>query len=73
MDRDVWMMAASLLGRHGMDALVFVNNKLMELNRWYVEGAFREDDAAAMNFWRETGKAILAIVETEPSGPHSIN
>ena len=73
MDRDVWIMAASLLSRHGMDALVVVNERVTELNRWYVEGAFREHDAAAMRFWRQTGKAILEIVETRPSGPHGVN
>lgn len=73
MRRNAWIMAASLIERHGMDALTVVSQKLNELNLSHLSGTFADGDAAAMRFCRETGVAALAIVQPEPSGPYSVN
>lgn len=73
MHRNAWIMAASLIARHGMDALTVVSEKLYELNRCYVAGSFGDEDAASMTLWREIGAAVLAITNNEPSGAYSVN
>jgi hypothetical protein len=72
MDRDAWIMAASLLGRHGTEALAMVSEQLEALAR-AVQMSRNAEDAELLTFWRQTAQAILAIVEREPAGPHSVN
>jgi hypothetical protein len=31
------------------------------------------EDMELLKFWRQTGQAMLAIVEKEPAGLHSVN
>jgi hypothetical protein len=72
MDRDAWIMAASLLDRHGVEALSVVSRQLEVLTR-AVQMLRGADDMEMLMFWRQTAQAMLAIVEKEPAGPHSVN
>jgi hypothetical protein len=72
MERDAWVMAASLLDQLGTEALAAVSRKLDALER-AVNATWSPDDAAALVFWRETGKALIAILDAKPAGPHSVN
>ena len=71
MDRDAWIMAALLLQHHGADALAVAIEKLETLER-AVQSSWSADNAALLMFWRQTGQAMLAIVE-KPVGPHSMH
>jgi hypothetical protein len=70
MDRDAWIMAASLLRRHGADALALVIEKVDALEG-ATQSSWSADNAAPLMFWRQTGQAMLAIVEMKPVGPHN--
>jgi hypothetical protein len=72
MDRNAWIMAASLLDRHGVEAAAVVCAQLATLHR-LVELEARAEDIALLGFWRQTAQALLTIVEAEPAGPHSLH
>jgi hypothetical protein len=71
-DRDVWLLAARLLDRHGEEALDVVSVQLAALQR-LVELKSNAEDVALLTFWRETAHAMLAIFAAKPAGPHSLN
>jgi len=64
-------MAAALLRRHGADGLAVVIAKVEALER-DVRSSWSADNVALLMLWRQTGHALLAIVE-KPVGPHSIH
>jgi hypothetical protein len=72
MDRDAWIMASSLLDRHGVEALSVVSHQLAVLTRT-VQMLKNAEDIELLMFWRQTAQAMLAILEKEPAGPHSVN
>jgi hypothetical protein len=72
MDRDAWIMAASLLDRQGVEALSAVSQQLEVLTR-AVQMLRSAEDMELLMFWRQTAQAMLAILEKEPAGPHSVN
>jgi hypothetical protein len=72
MDRDAWLLAVSLLGRHGGEAAAVVCIQLATLRR-LVELNRSADDAAMLRFWQQTGKALIAIVAPRRAGPHGSN
>jgi hypothetical protein len=72
MDRDAWIMASSLLDRHGVEALSVVSHQLAVLTRT-VQMLRNAEDTELLMFWRQTAQAMLAIVEKEPAGPYSVN
>jgi hypothetical protein len=72
MDRDAWIMASSLLDRHGVEALSVVSHQLAVLTR-AVQMLRNAEDMELLMFWRQTAQAMLAIVEKEPAGPHCVN
>jgi hypothetical protein len=72
MDRDAWLMAASLLEEHGKEAAAIVCAQIVTLHRT-VEAMPNAEDAALLRFWAETGEALLAIIEAKPAGRHSLN
>jgi hypothetical protein len=72
MDRDAWIMAASLLDRHGVEALSVVSHQLEVLTR-AVQMLRSAEDMELLMFWRQTAQAMLAILEKEPAGPHCVN
>jgi hypothetical protein len=71
MDRKAWIMAAALLHRHGADGLAVVIEKVEALER-EVRSSWSADNAALLVLWRQTGHAMLAIVE-KPVGPYGIH
>jgi hypothetical protein len=72
MDRDAWIMAASLLDEHGKEAATIICAQISVLHRT-VEAMPNAEDAALLRFWVETGEALLAILEAKPAGRHSLN
>jgi hypothetical protein len=72
MDRDAWIMAASLLDRQGVEALSVVSHQLAVLTR-AVQMLRSAEDMELLMFWRQTAQAMLAILEKEPAGPHCVN
>jgi hypothetical protein len=72
MDREPWLMAASLLDQHGKEAAAVICAQIVVLHRT-VEAMPNTEDAALLRFWVETGEALLAIVETKPAGRQSVN
>jgi len=72
MDRDAWIMASSLLDLHGVEALSVVSHQLAVLTR-AVQMLKSAEDMELLMFWRQTAQAMLAILEKEPAGPHSVN
>jgi hypothetical protein len=71
-DRDAWIMAATLLDRHGVEALAVVHDRLEALGH-AVQSSWNADDADLLAFWRQIARAILAIVDKEPAGPQSVH
>jgi hypothetical protein len=72
MDRDAWIMAASLLDHHGVEALSVISRQLEVLTR-AVQMLKSAEDIELLRFWRQTAQAMLAIVEKEPAGPLGVN
>jgi hypothetical protein len=72
MERNAWKMAASLLDRHGVEALAVVSHQLAVLTR-AVQMLRNAEDIELLMFWRQTAQAMLAILEKEPEGPHCVN
>jgi hypothetical protein len=72
MDRNAWIVAASLLDRHGAEALAVVSHQLEVLTR-AVQMLKSAEDIELLRFWRQTAQAMLAILEKEPAGPHCVN
>ena len=72
MDREPWLLASTLLARHGEEALDVVSVQLATLQR-LVELKPNADDVALLKFWRETAHAMLSIFAAKPAGPHSFN
>jgi hypothetical protein len=72
MDRDAWIMASTLLARHGEAALDVLSVQLAALQR-LVELKPSADDVAMLKFWRETAHAMLSIFAAKPPGQHSVN
>jgi hypothetical protein len=72
MDRNAWIMAASLLDCHGVEALSVISRQLEVLTR-AVQMLKKAEDIELLMFWRQTAQAMLAIVEKEPAGPRSVN
>jgi hypothetical protein len=62
-------MAASLLDRHGDEALGMVSVQIAALHR-LVRESLNAEDMALLRFWRQTGEAMLAIVAAKPAGPY---
>jgi len=71
MDRDAWLMASSLLDRHGKEAAAIICAQVAVLHR-VVEVMPNAEDAAMLRFWVETGEALLAIVEAKLTGARGI-
>ena len=69
MHRDAWLMAVSLLARHGDKAAAVICAQLATLHR-LVQLHPSAEDRAMLRFWRQTGEALIAIVELEPPGPY---
>jgi hypothetical protein len=72
MDRNAWLLAATLLALHGESALDAVSVQLATLQR-LVELKRDAEDAALLKFWRETAHAMLSIFAAKPAGPQSVN
>jgi hypothetical protein len=72
MDRDAWLMAASLLDQHGKEAAAIICAQIAVLHR-VVEAMPNAEDAALLRFWVETGEALLAIVNAKPAGAQRVN
>jgi hypothetical protein len=72
MDRDAWIMAASLLDQHGKEAAAIICAQIAVLHRT-VEAMPNAEDATMLRFWLETGEALLAILEAKPAGPQCVN
>lgn len=72
MDRDAWLLAVSLLARHGDEAAAVICAQLATLHR-LVELNHSPEDRAMLRFWRQTGEALIAIVEPKPEGAHALN
>jgi hypothetical protein len=69
MDRDAWIMAASLLACYGEAALDVVSVQLAALHR-IVQMSWNADDAALLKFWRETAHAMLTISSAKSAGSY---
>jgi len=72
MDHKPWLMAVSLLARHGDEAAAVICLQLATLHR-LVQLNQSAEDRAMLRFWRRTGEALVAIVEPEPARPHGLN
>jgi hypothetical protein len=72
MNRDPWLLAVSMLARHGGEAAEVICVQLATLHR-LVELHPSVEDRAMLRFWRQTGKALIAIVEPRPGTPQPIN
>jgi hypothetical protein len=72
MDCDAWLMAVSLLARHGGEAAAVICLQLATLHR-LVELKQSAEDRAMLRFWRQTGEALIALVEPETAGPHGLH
>jgi hypothetical protein len=72
MDRNAWIMASALLAWHGEAALDLVSVQLAALHR-VVQLSCSADDAALLEFWRETAHAMLSIFAAKQAGSHSLN
>jgi hypothetical protein len=72
MDREAWILAATLLDRHGIEALAVVHDRLEALGRT-LQTSWNADDAALLKLWRQIAQAILAILDREPAGPQTVH
>ncbi len=72
MDRRPWLMAVSMLARHGGEAAEATFLQLATLHR-LVKLNQSAEDAAMLRFCQQTGKALIAIVAPRRAGPRSLN
>ncbi len=72
MDRQPWLMAVSMLARHGGEAVEATFLQLATLHR-LVQLNPNPEDRAMLRFWQQTGKALIAIVEAKRAGSHGSN
>ena len=66
MERGVWLLAAFMVHKYGADAPVHVERRLAEMQQ-------QRESMAHMVVWCQIARAVLAIIEPEPDGPHSVH
>jgi hypothetical protein len=66
MERDAWIIAALMVGKHGFDAADAVADRLAALER---EDA--EDERLLL--WCQIGEAVLAIVRPQPAPREAVH
>jgi hypothetical protein len=66
MERGIWLLAAFMVHKHGPDALVHVERRLAAMQQ-------QRDSKAHIAVWCQVARAVLAIIEAEPAGPHSVH
>jgi hypothetical protein len=66
MERGIGLLAAFMVHKHGHDALVHVERRLVEMQH-------QRDSRAHIEVWCQIARAVLAIMEPEPAGPYSLN
>jgi len=66
MERGIWLFAAFMVNKHGPDALVQVERRLVEMQQ-------QRDSRAHIEVWCQIARAVLEIVEPEPHGPQSVH
>ena len=66
MERDVWIMAAWLVGRHGFDAAVAVADKLEALEHDCAE-------QAKLLLWLHVREAVLELMRRQPAPSEAVH
>jgi hypothetical protein len=66
MERGIWLLAAFMVHKHGLDALLHVERRLVEMQQ-------QRDSKAHIAVWCQIARAVLAIMDPEPAGRHSLN
>ena len=66
MDRDTWLTAALMVGKHGADAFDIVESKLKKMRRDGVD----EDH---FRYWCWIARPVLEITRPEPSGAEAVH
>jgi hypothetical protein len=66
MERGIWLLAAYMVHKHGLDALVQVERRLVEMQQ-------QRDNREHMAVWCQIARAVLAIMEPTPDSRHSVH
>jgi hypothetical protein len=66
MERGIWLLAAFMVHKYGPEAPPYVERKLAEMQH-------QHDSKAQIAVWCQIARAVLAIMEPEPPGPHSVH
>ncbi len=66
MECGIWLLAAFIVHKYGPEAPAFVERKLAEMQQ-------QPDSRAHIAVWCQIARAVLAMVEPEPAGPHGVH
>jgi hypothetical protein len=66
MERGIWLLAAFMVNKHGSDALVYVERRLVEMQQ-------QRDSRAHIEVWCQIARAVLEIIDPAPAGPQSVH